>query len=476
MSKYWTKINDSVEGPYEQHVLQYLDGFSQETLVSLDDPNLTEIWIKAAEIKNLNTPIKTISISISGLNPSEPPGQDTVRIITGIKPPSDEALQKEKDSADIKKLSENIEEEQKKNLSEFEESLGKLSDDSLDKLTETSFDDIVLHPEQIHSSTTKEVLPGHPEVDQGTAEIKEPPDVTVKETESPTPRFPEKKYDPKKVEKSPGEAAKPPADEDLLASDMLDLMGKIDAEMGTNRDNTLELKPDQPKDLEPTVQEPKAVSLPEAAPTPVTLPKVEIAQDIDLSLNPKELIGKPHQFTTQTSRDIKKPVIIYCGIIIAASLIYFGYITGTLDHWIESASSLFSKEHKTTLQELHEQNPVKKFVPLQPIKAEPPKAIIPVKRKKPIARKRIAVPPVKKKAVAKKAPPKKIKLESQEFLLPGVRSPNVDSEKIEKGESTDTEISEKTNLQEAPAEKKKEIKAEDQFKDLEWMDTTGWGQ
>ena len=51
--RYWTKIEEAVEGPFEESNLKYVDGFTAETLVSPDDPGAGDSWSKASDIGEL---------------------------------------------------------------------------------------------------------------------------------------------------------------------------------------------------------------------------------------------------------------------------------------------------------------------------------------------------------------------------------------------------------------------------------------
>lgn len=53
MGRYWISDDGAIEGPYEDSVLKFLEGFSQETLVSPDRPDGAEDWKKAGELPDL---------------------------------------------------------------------------------------------------------------------------------------------------------------------------------------------------------------------------------------------------------------------------------------------------------------------------------------------------------------------------------------------------------------------------------------
>ncbi len=58
-TKYWAKIDDGVEGPYDPQVLRFLDGFSPEILVSPDDGDGTEKWTRVIEVAELQSLLNT---------------------------------------------------------------------------------------------------------------------------------------------------------------------------------------------------------------------------------------------------------------------------------------------------------------------------------------------------------------------------------------------------------------------------------
>lgn len=52
MPKFYVKIDEGIEGPYESHLLRYLPGFNEETLVSSDDLRSSD-WQKASVIPEI---------------------------------------------------------------------------------------------------------------------------------------------------------------------------------------------------------------------------------------------------------------------------------------------------------------------------------------------------------------------------------------------------------------------------------------
>lgn len=54
MAMYWLKQDESVAGPFEARIVAYVPGFREETLVQPDDPAYNNLWMKAAEIKELD--------------------------------------------------------------------------------------------------------------------------------------------------------------------------------------------------------------------------------------------------------------------------------------------------------------------------------------------------------------------------------------------------------------------------------------
>lgn len=53
MGKYWAKIEEAVEGPFEGVYLKFLDGFNANTLVSPDEPECGDTWTKAQDLEEL---------------------------------------------------------------------------------------------------------------------------------------------------------------------------------------------------------------------------------------------------------------------------------------------------------------------------------------------------------------------------------------------------------------------------------------
>ena len=51
--RYWTKIEEAVEGPYDAGVMKFIEGFGPELWVSPDDPDNPEVWMKAVEVGEL---------------------------------------------------------------------------------------------------------------------------------------------------------------------------------------------------------------------------------------------------------------------------------------------------------------------------------------------------------------------------------------------------------------------------------------
>ena len=52
MSRFWARINQGVEGPFDASILKYLEGFSPDTLVSGDD-SAGDVWAKAGDVEEL---------------------------------------------------------------------------------------------------------------------------------------------------------------------------------------------------------------------------------------------------------------------------------------------------------------------------------------------------------------------------------------------------------------------------------------
>src|SRR5438552_1140863 len=53
MSKFWVKIDEAVEGPFHANTIKFIEGFTPDSLVSPDDPNLPEAWSKAGEVEEI---------------------------------------------------------------------------------------------------------------------------------------------------------------------------------------------------------------------------------------------------------------------------------------------------------------------------------------------------------------------------------------------------------------------------------------
>ena len=51
--KYWCKIDDGVEGPYEPQALRFIDGFTPDILVSPDTPDAEETWTRVSDVAEL---------------------------------------------------------------------------------------------------------------------------------------------------------------------------------------------------------------------------------------------------------------------------------------------------------------------------------------------------------------------------------------------------------------------------------------
>ncbi|MCB4757579.1 MAG: hypothetical protein LHV69_11225, partial [Elusimicrobia bacterium] len=76
MGRYWVKIDESVEGPYEIHVLKFINGFQEETLVSPEEEQNEEIWIKANEVSEIKS-LFQIREQPPLITPSDLSGPDT---------------------------------------------------------------------------------------------------------------------------------------------------------------------------------------------------------------------------------------------------------------------------------------------------------------------------------------------------------------------------------------------------------------
>lgn len=70
MPRYWLKIDEAVEGPYESEMLKFIKGFSEDTLVSPDQTEAEEVWLKACEVTELK---RIFNIPETAQTPPAPP-------------------------------------------------------------------------------------------------------------------------------------------------------------------------------------------------------------------------------------------------------------------------------------------------------------------------------------------------------------------------------------------------------------------
>lgn len=61
MAKFYAKIDEAVEGPFEPHLLRYLPGFSEETLVSPEDLS-AEDWVQALNVPEIRPHIRLTQV------------------------------------------------------------------------------------------------------------------------------------------------------------------------------------------------------------------------------------------------------------------------------------------------------------------------------------------------------------------------------------------------------------------------------
>ncbi len=87
MAKFYAKIDEAVEGPFEPHLLRYLPGFSEETLVSPEDLS-AEDWIQALHVPEIRPHIQLTQVMM-------PPSAFAPRAAETVPAPASAAPQSE---------------------------------------------------------------------------------------------------------------------------------------------------------------------------------------------------------------------------------------------------------------------------------------------------------------------------------------------------------------------------------------------
>lgn len=455
MSKYWLKIDEAVEGPYEGYLLKFVEGFSADALVSSVDAADQESWVKANEVAELHSILGavrssasvTIERKVEPSSPKEPPVSDKAELEV---------------DAFIESLMSNFPKEGSTLESKPEGSFTQSILESLDKFAP-------LEKKETPKAEEKTVPPVEEKSADATQELKRP-DVPVSEkseskvSDKTEPEI-KKEIEPEKEKlietvKEIAQGVTVAESKESLDEDILDLMekfslGKKEEEKAAAPAPAQTVPAENPFDKTPALV---ADSMGSVAPVQKASSSKRVLTEIHLG-DVIQSIRLPH---------VLAAILLIIGI---SGAVY----RNALMHYLKS---LRGKKAVATTKVMPAEQKVKSS-PIQTppvvkeIKQEPVQvAKVPVraKPKRVVAKKVVPSEPAKSPEPVKQKPQvvkqavtpaeKEAKLKYQKFVLPGVPAPNVGAKPSEKKKTVASKPSETKNqdweMTPAPTEEKQD--------------------